>query len=78
MILSFAPWQGKYFNSLPLHHSQEIITDNDKELRLRLHLAVTYDFLMEIRSYGREVEVVKPEGLLGYNRQMHFNRLLKL
>lgn len=63
VILSFTPWQGKYIKSLPLHHSQEIIADNDKELRIKLHLAVTYDFVMELRSYGQEVKVVKPEGL---------------
>ncbi len=30
IILSFTPHQGKYIKSLPLHHSQEILVENDK------------------------------------------------
>lgn len=63
VILSFSAFQGKYIKSLPLHHSQQILVDNNKELRIRLHLAVTFDFVMEILSFGPEVKVLAPQSL---------------
>jgi predicted DNA-binding transcriptional regulator YafY len=60
VVLSFTPHQGKYIKSLPLHHSQQILIDNKNEFRIRLHLVVTFDFVMEILSYGPEVKVIEP------------------
>lgn len=63
IILSFDPYQGKYIKSLPLHESQQIITDNQEELRIKLTLYPTYDLLMEILSYGPSVKVIEPKEL---------------
>jgi predicted DNA-binding transcriptional regulator YafY len=63
VILSFNSFQGKYIKSLPLHASQEIITDNDDELRIRLTVYLTHDFLMELLSYGDTVKVIAPQEL---------------
>jgi len=63
VVLSFSPDQGKYIRSLPLHHSQQILADTEEEFRIRLNLVVTYDFEMEILSYGQEVKVMAPERL---------------
>ncbi|MDZ7774412.1 MAG: WYL domain-containing protein [Bacteroidales bacterium] len=59
--LSFTPFQGEYIKSLPLHDTQQIITDNEKELRIKMKLYVTHDLKMEILSYGEGVVVIKPE-----------------
>lgn len=64
VILSFDPVQGKYIKSLPLHESQEIILDNDDELEVKLLLYLTYDFNMELLSYGERVKVLKPDSLI--------------
>ncbi|MDP4267465.1 MAG: WYL domain-containing protein [Bacteroidota bacterium] len=63
IILSFDPIQGKYVKSFPLHESQEIITENDDELRISLNLKITHDFIMELLSYGAEMKVIAPESL---------------
>ena len=63
IILSFEPLQGKYIKTMPLHHTQEIIADNEQELRIKLRLYITHDFVMELLSYGDGVEVIDPEGL---------------
>ena len=63
IILSFDPEQGKYIKSYPLHESQEILADNQQELRIRLTLFVTYDLVQEILSYGRRVRVICPDVL---------------
>lgn len=64
IILSFDAEQGKYIKSLPLHQSQEIIADNEEELRICLTLYITIDFVMELLSHGDSVEVIEPESLV--------------
>jgi predicted DNA-binding transcriptional regulator YafY len=64
IILSFDPLKGKYIKSLPLHESQEIILDNESEVRIKLSLIISYDFIMEILSHGDEVKVIKPVSLI--------------
>lgn len=64
VILSFKPTQGKYIKSLPLHESQEILIDNKHELRIKLTLFITYDFFMELLSYGESVKVLAPKTLI--------------
>jgi predicted DNA-binding transcriptional regulator YafY len=61
VILSFDSFQGKYIKSLPLHASQEIILDNDDEVRISLRIYITHDFKMEILSFGENVKVIAPE-----------------
>ncbi|MCC5917788.1 MAG: WYL domain-containing protein [Cryomorphaceae bacterium] len=62
--LRFSPFQGKYIKSLPLHPSQEILIDDKNEVRVRLFVHPTYDFVMEILSMIPEVEVLKPKSLV--------------
>lgn len=45
IILSFTHYQGKYIKSLPLHESQEVLIDDDNELRIKLKIHITHDFL---------------------------------
>ncbi|MBP7478791.1 MAG: WYL domain-containing protein, partial [Chitinophagales bacterium] len=63
IVLSFDPFQGKYIKTLPLHETQEIILDNDKEMRIKLKLYPTHDLLMELLSFGANMKVIKPKSL---------------
>ena len=63
VILSFTAFQGKYLKSLPLHETQQILTDNEDELQLKLKLFITHDFVMELLSFGAEVTVLAPDSL---------------
>ncbi|MGF7141474.1 helix-turn-helix transcriptional regulator [Roseimarinus sediminis] len=64
VILSFHPHKGKYIKSLPLHESQEVLVDNENELRVKLTVYVTFDFEMEILSHGDQVAVIAPQSLV--------------
>lgn len=63
VILSFDTFQGKYIKSFPLHESQQVIMDNDKETQIKLSLHITYDFVMELLSFGDRVKVISPDSL---------------
>ena len=63
VVLSFTPREGRYVDSLPLHHSQQLILSNDDEIRFSYFIRPTYDFKMEILSYGDQVKIVEPETL---------------
>lgn len=64
IVLSFEPTQGKYIKSLPLHESQEVLIDNEQEIRIKIKIFLTHDFLMEILSHGENVKVIEPAGLI--------------
>jgi predicted DNA-binding transcriptional regulator YafY len=63
VVLSFAPDQGKYIKSLPLHETQEILEDTEGELRIKLKVYITHDFIMELLSYSNNVKVLQPVSL---------------
>lgn len=63
VLLSFTPYQAKYIKSLPLHHSQHIVKENDSECIVELRIHITYDFLIELRSIGANVKVLEPKHL---------------
>ena len=63
VVLAFNPLQGNFIKSLPLHHSQEVLQDDDEALIVRLKLHITHDFIMEILSYGPDVKVINPVSL---------------
>ena len=63
IILSFDAEQGKFIKTLPLHHSQEVLIDDETEYRIKLTLVPTYDFEREILLHGQRVKVLSPESL---------------
>jgi len=63
VVLSFTPLQGKYVKSQPLHPSQTIIADNDKECRVSLNLVINHELSMVVLSYGALVKVLEPKSL---------------
>ena len=71
IVLSFDPIQGKYIKSLPLHHTQQIIIDNEDELQVKLKLYITYDFVMELLSFSDNMKVLQPASLAHTLRDYH-------
>jgi predicted DNA-binding transcriptional regulator YafY len=63
VVLSFTPAQAHYVKTQPLHHSQEILKDDEKEVLVRLKLCVTQELIMAVLSYGTGVRVVEPASL---------------
>lgn len=63
IILSFDPEQGKYIKSYPIHDTQTILTDTENEFRIKLHLYITHELIMELLSYGDTFQVISPKRL---------------
>jgi len=76
VILSFDPAQWKYMKLMPLHELQQILVDNNNELQIKLLLYLTYDFEMELLSYGEYVKVLKPGSLVDDIKNRHGNAML--
>lgn len=75
VVLSFTPSQGHYIKSLPLHHSQEIITDDETECRIKLVIVPNYELIQNILMHHSHVKVLEPEWL-AIEIKEHLNRAL--
>ncbi len=64
IVLKFAPQEGRYVKAQPLHPTQKIITDNKNGLRIELNVIPSYELKATIRSFGKNVELIKPIDLL--------------
>lgn len=73
IILSFDPFQGKYIKTLPLHETQQVLEDNDKETRIKLKLCLTHDLVMELLSFGDNMKVIDPKKLADEIKEAHKN-----
>lgn len=77
VILSFEPLQGKYIKSLPLHQTQQILAENETELRISLSIYLTHDLIMELLSYGSTLKVIQPQQLIDTLKATYENALRK-
>jgi len=71
IILSFGQVQWKYFKSLPLHESQQLISDTTEEVEIRLKLYITYDLVFELVQYAERIKVIQPQELIEKIRDAH-------
>ena len=71
IILSFQSFRGNYIKAMPLHHTQQILMDNKKELRIKLKLCIKPDFVNEIISFGENVKVIAPKELIKEIKTIH-------
>lgn len=53
--------KDRYFKSLPLHHSQEIIEQTEGHTIFQYYIQPTYEFRQELLSHGSEIEVLSPQ-----------------
>ena len=60
--LSFPASQKYYIESLPIHHSQRVVTDNERyEIQILVH--PNFELKQQILKYGSLIKVVKPDWL---------------
>ena len=69
--LKYDALDGSFLKSMPLHHSQQIVVDTPEEFRITLRLRITNDFVMELLSRSRSLEVIRPLHLRERVRQVY-------
>lgn len=73
IVLVFEASHGKYIKSQPIHPSQKILIDTDKELRIELRLKINFELEEQIIKHGEFVRVLEPKSF----RKLIKNRLKK-
>ena len=63
IILKYDSVDGAFVKTLPLHHSQQILSETSCGVTIKLRLRITNDFVMELLSRSRSVEVIAPLSL---------------
>lgn len=63
IVLRAYKYHKEYMKSLPLHHSQRLLTETDDHADFELHLSPTYDFIMRLLHVGALIEVLEPSSL---------------
>lgn len=73
--LRYDALDGRFIKSAPIHHSQRVLVDTDEEFRISLCLRITNDFVMELLSRSRSLEVIRPQHLRERVRQVYEDAL---
>lgn len=63
VVIRVSDDQVKYYQTLPLHHSQEEGETGDGYTEFSYRLVPTYDFTRELLSKGETIEVMSPAWL---------------
>jgi len=71
VVLSLSVAKGEYVKTLPLHPSQEILIDDENELRIRLKVYLSYDFIIELLSMGEHLKVISPQTLIDEMKRIY-------
>jgi predicted DNA-binding transcriptional regulator YafY len=61
VILKVSARQAKYFRSLPLHQSQEVVEETPEFTLFKYFITPDYDFKQDVLSFGNSVEVLEPQ-----------------
>lgn len=77
VVLKANAFQAKYLKTLPLHESQEIVSEDLEFTTFSYYIRPTFDFKQKILSYMGNVEVVEPLSFRDEIR-MEIERMRKL
>jgi len=64
IVLQFVPRSGKYVTTQPLHHSQNVMKNDNEAVIISLDVIVNYELISTILSYGNFVRVIEPPSLI--------------
>ena len=80
ITITVTQFQAKYLKSLPWHHSQQLVSENETEASFTFYLVPTYDFEVQLLSLGSSLISIEPEDVkkkvLSHLKTMQENLLI--
>jgi predicted DNA-binding transcriptional regulator YafY len=64
VILKFDRQQGNYIVTQPMHHSQQIVSDDENGVTINLNVVTNWELKETIRSHGHHVTILEPKHLI--------------
>lgn len=64
ILLKFSYPQSEYILSKPLHESQSVVEQDEDSVTIRLFVRINYELKALVRSFGNQVEILKPSDML--------------
>jgi predicted DNA-binding transcriptional regulator YafY len=61
VVLSFSSEQAKYIKTLPLHHSQVVLSEDEKQCVVKLKIIPNFEFKQRVLMQGAKVKVLEPK-----------------
>ena len=61
--MKFDNWQAYYIKTLPLHSTQQIISEDENVIVISINVNINFELEQIIKSYGSSVEVIEPKDL---------------
>lgn len=71
IVIKYDKLDGSFVKSLPLHHTQRVLEEDENSVTIGLQLRITNDFVMALLARTRSIEIIKPISL----RQRVYNIL---
>ncbi|MBU4539283.1 MAG: WYL domain-containing protein [Weeksellaceae bacterium] len=63
IVLEFDLRDGNYIKSNPIHHSQKILKETEKNIQFELFIMPTLDLIKELLSRSWSIKIIEPEAL---------------
>ena len=60
IVIKYDKLDGSFVKSLPLHHTQRVLEENEDSVTIGLQLRITNDFVMALLARSRSIEIIKP------------------
>ena len=76
VMLAVEPLTAKYIKSLKWHVSQEVVSENEQEVIFRMYVQPNFELKQKILSYGENIKVLAPKGLVA-NIKKELKKTLK-
>lgn len=74
VVLRFTRFQSNYIKTLPWHHSQTVLSEDDDFCTIRLHVRPNHELVQKILASADQVKVLEPkelaDGIRDYLRDM--------
>lgn len=75
IVVRYSKLDGSFVKSAPLHHSQHVIAEEEGNTTIGFRLRITNDFVMELLSRSRSVEIIEPRWLRAEFEKIYRNAL---